>query len=208
MNSNEILIVGAGGHAKVVIDALCAVDTQLKVILADEDERKRGIIVAGHEVISPLMAATGSVGVFHISVGGNAARERICIYLTRHTQAKYIPISHPHASISSSARIGSGVFVAAQAVIGPDAQVGKGCIVNHGAVVDHDCIVDDFSHIAPNATLGGGVRIGRRVLVGAGANILPGVKLDDDCIVGAGAVVLNNLESGSVYAGVPARKFK
>jgi len=72
-------------------------------------------------------------------------------------------------------------------------------------VVDHECVVGEFSHVAPNATLGGQVKIGARVLIGAGANILPGMTIGDDCVVGAGAVVTRNL-TGGTYVGMPARR--
>jgi acetyltransferase-like isoleucine patch superfamily enzyme len=81
-------------------------------------------------------------------------------------------------------------------------------IVNHGAVVDHDVRVGDFSHIAPRAGLGGGVTVGKRVLIGTGACILPGLAICDDAVIGAGAVVHQDVVEAGVYAGVPARRTK
>ena len=90
----------------------------------------------------------------------------------------------------------------------PGARVGRGVIVNHGAVVDHDVVLGAFCHVAPNATLGGGVHIGRRVLVGAGAVVLPGITIADDVVIGAGAVASAPLLEAGTYAGVPARKIQ
>ena len=81
-------------------------------------------------------------------------------------------------------------------------------IVNHGAVVDHDCVVGEFSHIAPHAALGGAVQVGRHVLVGGGATVLPGLRIADDVVIGAGAVVCDDLLHAGVYAGVPARRLR
>jgi sugar O-acyltransferase (sialic acid O-acetyltransferase NeuD family) len=207
MSNETLLVVGAGGQAKVVIDAVRASGSRFQLVLADDDESKQGQIISGLTVIVPVEGALSGVTAFHVAVGNNAARERISDYLLE--QGLPNPsIAHVRAVVSETAQISQGVFIAAQGIVGPDARVERGCIVNHGAVVDHDCHVAAFSHIAPNATLGGGVRVGRRVLIGAGANILPGVSIGDDCVVGAGSVILNDLQSGSVHVGVPARKYK
>lgn len=206
MDAGKLLIVGAGGQGKVVIDALCIAGDLQQVLLADDDERKRGKLVLGHKV-SLIHDVLTEVTSLHVAIGHNGSRERLierlagCGLVNRY-------IAHPRTSVANSARISEGVFIAAHAVVGPDAGLHLGCIVNHGAVVDHDCTVGAYSHIAPNATLGGGVHVGRRVLIGAGANILPGVCIGDDCVVGAGAVVLDDMKPLSVYVGVPARSNK
>jgi sugar O-acyltransferase (sialic acid O-acetyltransferase NeuD family) len=207
MTSECLLVVGAGGHAKVVIDAARSAGSQFRLVLADDDERKRGQMVLSLKVIVPVTDALNGVDAFHVAIGNNGARER----MSDHLIAKGLvnrAIAHPRACISKAARIAEGVFIAAQGIVGPDARVDRGCIINHGAVVDHDCHLGAFTHIAPNVTLGGGVRVGRRVLIGAGANILPGVSIGDDCVVGAGSVVLSDLEPRGVYVGVPTRKYK
>jgi sugar O-acyltransferase (sialic acid O-acetyltransferase NeuD family) len=208
MITERLLIVGAGGQAKVVIEALRADNNHREVMLVDEDERKCGLMVSGCKVTAGLASALSVASEFHVTVGSNVVRERISMYLMRQGLPNYLSIFHTRAYLSSSASIDDGVFVAAQAIVGPDTRIERGCIINHGAVVDHDCVVAEFSHIAPNATLGGNVKVGRRALIGAGANILPGVTVGDDCVVGAGSVVLNDLDQGGVYVGVPARKYK
>jgi len=207
MMPDKVLVAGAGGHAKVVIDAMRSAGLPFEIVVADDDGRKHDQALLGYRVITPLNNALAGVGAFHVAIGDNAIRARVTEYLTGLGLAP-ISVLHPRASIAATVRIGNGAFVAAQSVLGPDAMLETGCIVNHGTIVDHDCHVGAFSHIAPGATLAGGVRIGTRVLVGAGANILPGVTIGDDCVVGAGAVVLNDLEAGSVHVGVPARKFR
>jgi UDP-3-O-[3-hydroxymyristoyl] glucosamine N-acyltransferase len=94
------------------------------------------------------------------------------------------------------------------AVINADSIIGKHCIVNTGAIIEHDCVILDYTHIAPNATLGGIVRVGRRSHVGIGATIRNKVIVADDCTIGAGAVVVNNISERGVYVGFPAKRMK
>jgi sugar O-acyltransferase (sialic acid O-acetyltransferase NeuD family) len=205
----RLLIAGAGGHARVVVDAarravLQGAENHLQpALIVDDNPALHGTNLLGVEVISSVLFEGNGTFAFHVAIGNNATRERKFAALAG--QLAPASIVHPHASVSESAFLGDGSFIAAQAVIGPLAMLGIGCIINHGAIVDHDCVVGNFCHIAPNATLAGNVRLGQRVLVGAGANVLPGVFIGDDCVVGAGAVVLRDIESGSIQAGVPAR---
>lgn len=205
MPDKPLLIVGAGGHAMVVIDAIRLMTPDANIAVFDDDERKHGLVLAGCVVTAPLSAFASSPCDYHVAVGNNAARERIDATLSRLGFSRRAVV-HPRACVSASAVLGDAVFVAAQAVVAPTARLGTAVIVNHGAVVDHECIVGAFSHIAPNATLAGNVRIGQRVLIGAGANILPGITIGDDCMVGAGAVVINDLAPGTTHVGVPARR--
>ena len=207
MMPDKVLIAGAGGHAKVVIDALRCAGSSAEVTVADDDTRKRGQLLLNCHVVAPIADAVSAAGAFHVAIGHNGIRARVAEQLAGQG-LRPLTVIHPRACVAGSARIGDGAFVAAQAVVAPDAVVEAGCIVNHGAIVDHDCVVEAFSHVAPGATLGGGVRVGKQVLIGAGANILPGVSIGDNCVVGAGAVVLNDLAPGSTYIGIPARKFK
>lgn len=207
MEKETLLLFGAGGQAKVVIDAVAAAGNPFLICVVDEDPSKHGQTILGHAIMAPLENLVTVATAFHVAVGGNAARERIYRKFEAHGYINRT-IMHPKACVSVSARIGAGTFIAASSIVGPDAQIERCCIVNHGAVVDHDCRVGGFSHVAPNATLGGGVVLGKRVMIGAGANILPGVSIGDDCVIGAGAVVLKNIDAGSVHIGVPARNHK
>lgn len=206
LNPVQLLVAGAGGHAKVVIDALLhqTFDTA-HLRLVDDDPKAWGLTVLGLKVGGPLALAAELAGAFHVAIGHNISRERTASVLV---QFGLVPrtILHPRASIAASSLLGDGCFVAAQAVVGPAARLGDHCIVNHGAVVDHDNTIGPCSHVAPHATLGGGVSIGARSLIGAGATVRPGVSIGDDCVVGAGAVVLRDVTSGTTVVGVPARR--
>lgn len=204
MSSARLVIIGAGGHGKVVVDAAQSTSSPIEIALTDEAPSKWNSVIARQPVVSVEEALLGGQ-VFHVAIGDNAARERIAAGLLSR-EMRYEKIIHSRACVARTATVGEGVFLAAQSVVGPDSVVGMGTIINHGAVVDHDCQIGEFVHIAPGATLGGGVSVGKGAMIGAGANILPGVSVGSGCTVGAGAVVLGDLESNAVYVGIPARK--
>ena len=204
----DLLLFGAGGHARVVADAaLCsgrwgvlrASDRNDEVCIG---ELLPGVVMA---TLSGLLDLKGQVDAVHVSIGHNASRQREAIAFGL---GRLVTVVHPKASVSSHAFLAAGCFIAAQSVLSPGAQLGMGVIVNHAAVVDHDVCVGAFSHIAPGAVLGGAAQIGARVLIGAGAVVLPGVSVCDDAVIGAGAVVSDHVRTAGTWAGVPARSLK
>jgi sugar O-acyltransferase (sialic acid O-acetyltransferase NeuD family) len=201
----SLLIFGAGGHGRVVADSALLAGHWRRVLASDRDPaRCSGELLAGVALLHPDEASAAATAV-HVAIGNAASREKEVATLAA---GRLATVAHPQASVSGHAVLGPGCFVAAQAVVAPGARLGTAVIVNHGAVVDHDVTVGDFSHVAPLAALGGGVQVGRRVLVGSGARILPGVRVGDDVVIGAGAVVVDHLAEPGVYAGVPARRVK
>jgi len=196
MPTERLALVGAGGHAKVVLEAVRASHPGIAVRVLDQSTEHKSLLGIAVERMPAALS-----GAVHIAIGDNAARERI-----GQSVSQLFTVIHPAAMISPSAHLEDGVFAAALCVIGPEARVGRGTIVNHGAIVDHDCNVGAWSHIAPNATLGGGVSVGRSVMVGAGASVLPGVRVGDRATVGAGAVVLADVAPGATVTGVHKRK--
>lgn len=202
---STLLILGAGGHGRVVADAALSQGIWQEVAATDRDPgRCVGELLPGIPLAAPAQALPGATAV-HVAIGTARARQAEAEAVGLAFLASII---HPQSTVSSTARVGAGSFVAARSVVGPNAQLGLGVIVNHGAVVDHDVTVGDFSHVAPQAALGGAARVGRRVLVGTGACVLPGVSVCDDVTIGAGAVVHANLTQPGVYVGVPARRMK
>lgn len=199
---STLLILGAGGHGRVVADAAQRQAAWAGVAATDRNaSRCSGELLPG-VALRPLAALDGAPAV-HVAVGDNAARRRESEAVGLQRLATVI---HPQASVSRHAHIASGCLVAAQSVVAPCARLGHGVIVNHGAVVDHDVTVGDFTHVAPGARLGGGVSIGAGVLVGAGACVLPGLKVCDGAVIGAGAVVNRDIEETGTWAGLPARR--
>ncbi len=197
--------MGAGGHARVVMDALLLGSSELvRAAFADDNALLWGTALLGCPVLGAVDEAVRPGGSFHVAIGHNCTRRRLMERL-REVGALPFGVVHPSAQVSRFATVGTGSFIAAGAIVAPATEIGDGVIVNHGAVVDHDCRVGDFSHIAPNATLAGGARVGGNVLVGAGARVMMGVSVADDATVGAGAVVLHDVPARAVVAGVPAK---
>ena len=191
-------IYGAGGHGKVVWDAMQKSNLKCEGFIDDH--------VLNQWMDLPVFASSflnDLNGIeLHIAIGNCKAREEV---VNKFENLKFVSIYHPDAIISSRARIEAGTFLAAGSIIGPDANVGKHTIVNHYAVIDHDSSVGDFCHIAPHASLGGGVKVGQGVLIGAGAIVLPGLTINDYATVGAGSIVTNDIASGITVMGNPAR---
>lgn len=191
-------IYGAGGHGKVVWDAMQKSNLKCEGFIDDQ--------VLNQWMDLPVFASSFLNDLnnieLHIAIGSCKAREEV---VNKFQNLKFVTIYHPNAIISSRAKIEAGTFIAAGSIIGPDAKVGKHSIINHHAVIDHDCSVEDFCHIAPHVSLGGGVKIGRSVLIGAGAIVLPGITIADYATVGAGSIVTNDIASGVTVVGSPAR---
>lgn len=202
MPINHVLIVGAGGHAKVVLDALLLMGGFTPLVM-DDNSKLNGTTLLRADVCAPLDDSKARGRYFHIAIGSNAVRAKLFARLIA-AGGKPLTITHPAACISVYAKIEAGAFIAAYAVVAPSAHIGAGAIINHGAIIDHDCVVGPNTHIAPQASLAGGVHIGEQAMIGAGANILPGLRIDARAIVGAGAVLRQDVGPDTVWAGVPA----
>ena len=206
----QVVCIGAGGHAGVVIDAFEAAGRYTIAGLVDADETRSGAVVGGHGVLGdesvldelPHRGVTGFIVGFD-GVGQAKARARA---FERALAAGLEPISviHPSATISPAATIGRGVAVMARAVVNPGASIGDNVILNTGCIVEHDCSIGAHGHIAPAAVILGEVRIGDGAHVGAGAVIHEGLAIGQYAVVGAGAVVIRDVEAGQTVMGVPA----
>ena len=196
-------IFGAGGHGKVVLDALLRLNLTCDGFIDDRvNDSWVNLSVFKYTDLDLNNIKNPAI---HIAIGNCAVREKIS---NKIDHFDFFNVFHPNASVSSSAIIGIGSFLSSGSIIGPYADVGKHCIINHNAVIDHDCKIGDFCHIAPQASIGGGVEIGHGVLIGAGAVVLPGISIQDYALVGAGAVVTKNVKSGVRVIGNPARIIK
>jgi len=205
MPINHLVLLGAGGHAKVVYDAVLATKLATQVSVRDDDSALRGTRFLDLRVETPI-AALGELPLYvHIAIGDNRARAALAARLSA-AGRRLVTVIHSAAVLSPHAKVESGAFIAAGALIAPGAEVGESAIINHYAVVDHDCTVGQHAHVAPNATLGGGVRVGEGALIGAGAVLLPGISVGDWATVGAGAVVTRSVADGETVYGVPARR--
>jgi sugar O-acyltransferase (sialic acid O-acetyltransferase NeuD family) len=195
----RLLVIGAGGHAKVVIDAARRAGLEIAGVLGNEGDPAEllGLPVT-HD------AADVHADGFIVAIGDNAARARA---FDAHRERGLSPASvvHPSAVIADGASIGEGAFVAAGVIVNVDARIGANSILNTGCTVDHDCVVGDHALIGPTASLCGGVEIGQGVLLGAGSSVTPRARIGAWSVVGAGAAVVSDLPAHSVCVGVPAR---
>ena len=204
MHTERLIVIGGGGHAKVVLDAYRLGHLDVDIEVRDDDPAKHGSILLGIAIETPIGALDAVRCSCHVAIGDNATRRRIGVALA-HAGTALVTIVHPRASVAADSSLSAGAFVASGAVIAPDARIGVGAIVNHLAIVDHDCAVGDWCHIAPGVVLGGGVTVGAECLVGSGAVVLPGVTIGEGAVIGAGAVVRRDVARGAKVVGVPAK---
>jgi UDP-perosamine 4-acetyltransferase len=207
----RIVGLGAGGHAKAVLETLAAAGGYEVVALLDPRRELWGTHIHGVEVAGgdELLEQHyhGSVRRVFIGLGGTGdtgPRKRLYEY-ARERGFDVATAVHPSAVVSPSAVLGHGATVLAQAAVGPDVAAGEDVVVNTGAVVEHDCRLGDHVHIATAARLAGGVSVDAGAHVGIGATVLGGLRVGAGAIVGGGAVVVRDVAPGTVVAGVPAR---
>lgn len=202
----DFIVIGAGGHAKVVIEAIRAAGLGTIRGLIDPapaTPEVLGVPVLGGDEILPALRAQG-VSAAVIALGNNGARQRIGGKL-RELGFALPSIVHPSALVSPSARLGEGIVVMANAVVGTDSAVGDFAIINTSASVDHDNVIGIAAHVAPGCALAGNVTVGDRTLVGVGSAVRPGITIGADAVVGAGSAVVNDIPAGARVAGTPAR---
>jgi sugar O-acyltransferase (sialic acid O-acetyltransferase NeuD family) len=204
MPTDTLVIIGAGGHAMVVYDAVRRAGGFSHVEVRDDNPRLHGQRFMDTTIVAPTGPAEALPLHAHVAIGDNRHRLNWCVRLADHGRLPQCVV-HPSAVVSREARLGGGVFAAALCVIAPEAEIGVGCIVNHGAIVDHGCKLGASVHVAPRATLGGCVTVGEGALIGAGAVILPGLSIGDWACVGAGAVVTVSVAAGETVVGIPAK---
>lgn len=208
MSGEQVLMLGAGGHAKVVIELLRAGGQTVGAIL-DADPRPRQIlgvpVIGGDERLAALRAE-GFARAF-IALGDN----RLRLKLARQAQAagyRLVNALSPAAVLSPSAQIGVGVALMAGAVVNAEARIGDLAIVNTGARIDHDCVLGEACHVAPGCALSGGVEVGALAFLGVGACATPQVRIGEAAMVGAGACVTRDILPRTVAVGVPARTIR
>jgi sugar O-acyltransferase (sialic acid O-acetyltransferase NeuD family) len=196
----EIVVIGAGGHAKVLITTLTARGFSIAAVF-DDDDTKWGVDAQGTRV-SRIDRERGGNGI--IGIGDNAQRRE----MARALSFEWRTVVHPSAFVHPSAKLGRGTVVFAGAVVQPDAVIGDHVIVNTGATVDHDCVVGDYAHLAPGVHLAGSVQVGEGAILGIGSVVIPGVRIGHWSTLGAGAAAIRDVADGVVAVGVPARALK
>lgn len=201
----EIIVIGAGGHAKVCIELLVAMGEQVAYCVGDVDSLNQCLtipVLKGDEHLVHLHGQ-GYSKVF-IAIGSNALRVRLAkqaMVLGYHL----VNAISPHAIISRSVQLGRGIAIMAGAVINAEACIADLAIINTGATVDHDCWLERAVHIGPQCGLAGNVRVGEFSFLGIGCKIIPDVIIGARTIIGAGSVVIASIEDDVTAVGVPTR---
>lgn len=198
----KILILGTGGHAKSLVDAI---EREQKYEIAGYVVNERSDIEA--DMLYPILGNDGDLpelflqGIYNAAIGiGFLGRSNLrSVLYSRLKEIGYnLPVvCDPSAIIASDVLVGEGTFIGKGSILNTASRVGKMCIINTGAIVEHDCQIDDFSHISVGTVLCGGVSIGTEVFVGANATVIQGRKVANGCIVGAGEVIKKNVTNGN-----------
>lgn len=201
--SESVILIGGSGHARSLIDCIQAAGDEVFGIL--DDGLKAGDNVLGVPVLGRIEEYTAYRDhLFLVAIGDNGIRTRIAESM----DLKWYTAIHPAAEVSRYAKVGPGSVVMANAVINSCAEVGMHCIVNTGAIVEHDNRLEDFVHLSPRVALGGGVCIRRGTHVGIGAVVRDNQNICGGCVIGAGAVVVKDIDEPGTYVGIPARRLK
>ena len=206
---DDIIILGASGHAKVIIDALHCRNKEKKdyqnIFLLDDNESLIGQTILGHRVMGKISDCEKyAADRFVIGIGNNCIRKMIA----EQYQLNYISVVHPSAVISEDADIAEGTVVMAGAVINPGVRIGKHCIINTAVTVDHDCWLEAYVHLSPGVHLSGTVHIGEETWLGTGSNVKNNLTIADHVMTGVGSVVVKDLKEAGTYVGIPANRIK
>lgn len=207
--SMPVIVLGAGGHAKVLINALqlCSVEI---LGITDPDPA-----LIGHEILGVSVIGTDdklkdySVEKVHLvnGLGSVSLPKARCKIFEKYKKLGFVfaTVVHPTAIIAAAVKIGEGAQLMAGVILQPGVCIGDNVIINTRASVDHDCAIGSHTHIAPGVILSGDVKVGIGGHVGTGASMVQGVGVGNDCLIGAGSVVLKDLPDGVKAYGCPAK---
>lgn len=206
-NSKKLVIVGMGGHGRVIFEAALA--SGKYEILGFVDEKpgspRQSEYLGNFDILKTLDASVQVI----VAIGDNSVRESVAGRLKAIVPGvTFATIIHPFSFVASDAAVGAGSVIFAGAVVQSSVRIAEHVVVNTGACVDHDGVLKDFSSVGPGAVLGGEVTIGKRAFVALGAKVKHGLVIADDVVLGAGSMLLADLSSACVAVGVPAKFLK
>ena len=198
---NKVVLYGASGHAKVIIDILLSNHVTIDSII---DDNPKSPTILGKSVTKTSAFDLNSLQNTIIAIGNNQIRKK----LSKELQTTFFTAVHPSAVVSAFSQIGEGSVLMANSVINPEVVIGKHCIINTGAILEHDCHIGDFAHISPAVSLAGNVTIGEGAHVGIGATIIQGIVVGKWATVGAGSVIIRDVPDYAVVVGNPGKVIK
>ncbi len=199
------MIIGAGGHGKVVADIALKCGLWKTIEFLDDSEAVLSCL--GLPVVGKTQDYKKHLNDcdFFVAVGNNQVREFL-INMLEADGAEVVCLVHPNAVVGKEVVLGKGTVAMAGCVINSSTEIGKGCIINTSASVDHDNRIEDFVHLSPGVHLAGNVKVGKGCWLGIGSTVINDISLCEGCIVGAGAVVIRDITQPGSYVGVPAKK--
>ncbi|MFF2018153.1 acetyltransferase [Paenibacillus sp. NPDC058177] len=206
MQRERVVVLGGGGHAKVVIDILQAMNCYEIIGFTSFGYTAKEMYgvsyLGGDEIITSLVP--DQADSFIVAVGNNILRKKLfdwCLELGLQPINAISPFSY----ISPYASLGKGIVVAPGVAIHPDSKIQDNVIINTNASVDHDCFIGSHAHIAPGVTLTGNVNVNEGVMLGAKTVVIPGKSIGSWATVGAGAAVITDIQPNCTVVGVPAK---
>jgi sugar O-acyltransferase (sialic acid O-acetyltransferase NeuD family) len=207
--SQPVIVIGAGGHACVLLSILKSLQCEIIGILS-LDDAKAGQSIAGIPILGNddkiFEYSPDSVGLVN-GIGSVSSMENRKVIYEKFKEWGYLfaTVIHPSAVVADDLHIGEGAQIMAGAIVQTGCAIGYNSIINSGAIVDHHCKIGNHTHISPGAVLSGGVQVDDMVHIGTAATIIQGITIGEHTLVGAGSVVINNMPAGVRAFGVPAK---
>ncbi|UKS24986.1 acetyltransferase [Paenibacillus sp. HWE-109] len=208
MEREKVVIIGGGGHAKVIIDIIQSTGTYEVIGFTSPIDVEKSLCCVpylGNDSILPSLLKK-KIKSFFVAIGENKLRKKLFEELVALGFAPINAIS-PFAHISSYAALGKGVVVMPGAVVSTGAVIGDNVIINTLAGIDHECDISSHVHVAPGASLAGCIKIGEGTFIGVGTKIIPEIKIGEWAVIGAGSVVISDIPANAKVVGVPAKKY-
>lgn len=197
-----MIIYGASGHAKVIIDIIASQDYESIDFIIDDDRSISRLLEfkVTHDLTQEMMNQKAV-----IAIGNNLIRKKVA---KKFQNSFCEALVHNSAVISENTKLGDGTVIMPNTVVNSSSKIGAHCIINTGSVIEHDVLIDDYVHVSPSATVTGNVEIGEGSHIGAGATIIPGIKIGKWVTIGAGAVIINDIPDFAVVVGNPGKVIK
>lgn len=204
--SKRLLIIGAGGHGKVIADIASQMNQWNEIAFVDDYIEEASIekfpVIGKTNLIDEEVIQQND---FFVAIGNNQKRKEQYDSL-KNKNANLVTIIHPSAVISENVNIGDGTAIMPGAIINTMSVIGDACIINTNASIDHDTVIEDYVHISPGVNVAGSSHIGTLSWLGIGSTIINNVSICSESMIGAGAVVVNNIREQGTYVGIPAKK--
>lgn len=202
----KLLVIGAGGHSKVVIDIIRQ-NMEFDIVgLIDKDRNYTYLnysVIGDDEDLFKIKAEL-NIGYAFVALGSNAVRKKVTEHAIK-LGFCLINVISKYAVVSETAELGMGNVIMPGAILNAQVKLGNHCIVNTNASVDHDCIVGDYVHIAPGCAISGNTQIGNQCFLGTGTKVIDNIKVAEQVVSGAGSVIVRDIPVSCKVVGVPAR---